>query len=63
MTNNQLIVRTILDQWGIDPNYQIEEHMADMTVHALECENIASVKLTPTGVLEIEFYDYEPGTI
>lgn len=63
MTECQRLVRAILDQWGIDPAYRPTEHMADMTIRALECENISAVQIDPMGIIKIEFYDDEPSTI
>jgi hypothetical protein len=63
MTENQIIVRAILDQWGIPENYIPTENMADMTVRALECENILNVRINEHGVIEIEFYEDEQSTI
>jgi hypothetical protein len=63
MTENQKMVRAILDQYGIDPAYQPTEYMADMTIRALECENILRIEIDPDGVLNIEFYEDEPSTI
>jgi len=63
MTENQRMVRAILDHYGIDPNYQPSENMADMTIRALECENILRIEIDPHGVIKIEFYEDEPSTI
>lgn len=63
MTENQRLVRAILDKWGIDPQYQPTAHMADMTITALECENILTVQIDPMGIIKIEFYEDEPSTI
>lgn len=63
MTENQQRVREILSHWGINEDYVVTEHMADMTIHALECENILRVFVDDRGVLEVEFYEDEQSTI
>lgn len=63
MTENQKIVRAILDQYGIDPAYQPTEYMADMSIRALECENILRIEIDSNGVIKIEFYEDEPSPI
>ena len=63
MTENQLRVRKILTRWGINEDYEVTAQMADMTVYALECENIQRVFIDDRGVLEVEFYEDEQSTI
>jgi hypothetical protein len=63
MTKNQLKVREILTHWGINADYEVTPHMADMTIHALECENIQCVFIDDHGILKVEFYEDEQSTI